>query len=93
MLENFRDKPVLISFSSAYCGPCKLQRKELLSAQKDLQFSVVVIDTDRWPHVGSRFKVAKLPCLVGLRDGEVLLRLEGLRSADEIIESFNTALK
>ena len=90
MLEKFGDEPVLIVFTATNCGPCKLQRKELSSVRQNLQFTMVAIDTDRWPNVGSRFHVGKLPCLVGLKHGEELLRLEGLRSADEIISNMRS---
>ncbi|KAL7566173.1 hypothetical protein ACA910_011248 [Epithemia clementina (nom. ined.)] len=90
MLENFGDEPVLIVFTATNCGPCRLQRKELSTVKKDFPLTMVAIDTDRWPHVGSRFHVGKLPCLIALRQGEVLLRLEGLRTADDIISNMRT---
>lgn len=94
MLDNFRDEPVLIAFTAINCGPCKLQKKELVTVQKDLSklITMVAIDTDRWPSVGSKFQVGKLPCLVALRNGQVLLRMEGLRTAEEITSSLRVAL-
>jgi thioredoxin-like negative regulator of GroEL len=48
-------------------------------------FKMFAIDTEKWPHVGSRFKVGKLPCLVVLKEGEVLLRLEGFTRAEDVL--------
>mmetsp|Transcript_1904 Transcript_1904/g.2665 ORF Transcript_1904/g.2665 Transcript_1904/m.2665 type:complete len:180 (+) Transcript_1904:168-707(+) len=85
MLDNFRDEPVLIAFTAINCGPCRLQKKELASVKKDWStLTMVAIDMDRWPKVGSRFQVGKLPCLVAFKNGEVLWRMEGLRTAEEI---------
>jgi len=96
MLDNFRDEPVLIAFTAINCGPCKLQRKELQSVQRDLLsqrgLTMVSIDTDRWPKVGSKFQVGKLPCLVAVQDGEVLLRMEGLKTAEEIASNVRSIL-
>lgn len=46
---------------------------------------VVAIDTNKWPHVGSRFHVGKLPCLVAILNGKVLFRLEGLTMAEDVV--------
>jgi thioredoxin-like negative regulator of GroEL len=50
----------------------------------DLQ--MLAIDTNRWPSVTSRFEVAKLPCLVALREGQILFRIEGLTTAADVVE-------
>ena len=87
MLDTFRSEPVLVSFTSVNCGPCKLQKKELAAVSQVVGtgFKMFAIDTERWPHVGSRFKVGKLPCLVVVKEGEVLLRLEGLTMAEDVL--------
>lgn len=59
---------------------------------KNKLLTMLTIDTDKWPHVGSRFRVGKLPCLVVVQDGTELLRLEGFQTADEIAERVGTLL-
>jgi thioredoxin-like negative regulator of GroEL len=87
MLDTFRAEPVLVSFTSINCGPCKLQKKELAAVSQIVgsDFKMFTIDTEKWPHVGSKFKIGKLPCLVVVKEGEVLLRLEGLIKAEEVV--------
>jgi thiol-disulfide isomerase/thioredoxin len=87
MLDTFRAEPVLLSFTSVNCGPCKLQKKELAAVSEIVGsgFKMFAIDTEKWPNVGSRFKVGKLPCLVVVKEGGVLLRLEGLVTAEEVV--------
>jgi hypothetical protein len=51
---------------------------------RDLQ--MLAIDTNRWPSVTSRFEVAKLPCLVAMKGGEILFRIEGLTTAEDVVE-------
>lgn len=87
MLDTFRAEPVLVSFTSDNCGPCKLQKRELAAVSEIVGsgFKMFAIDTEKWPHVGSRFKIGKLPCLVVVKEGEVLLRLEGLTKAEDVL--------
>jgi thiol-disulfide isomerase/thioredoxin len=87
LLETFRAEPVLVAFTSVNCGPCKLQKKELATVSQIVGngFKMFAIDTEKWPHVGSRFKVGTLPCLVVVKEGEVILRLEGLTKAAEVV--------
>lgn len=47
---------------------------------------LLAIDADKWPGVGKRFAVSKLPCLVLVQDKQVVARLEGLTSADALVE-------
>jgi thioredoxin-like negative regulator of GroEL len=87
MLDTFRAEPVLVSFTSVNCGPCMLQKKELAAVSQVVGsgFKMFAIDTEKWPHVGSRFKIGKLPCLVVVKEGEVLLRLEGFTRAEDVL--------
>jgi thioredoxin-like negative regulator of GroEL len=90
MLNAFREEPVVIYFTSVTCGPCRLQMKELAHVRElvgvESAFKVVSIDTKKWPHVGSKFSIGRLPCLLLMKDKEVLVRLEGLTKAEELVE-------
>lgn len=92
MLDAFRGEPVLIYFMSMVCGPCKLQSKELANVKKlmgESALPVLAIDTERFPHVGARYGIGKLPCLLFVKDREILLRLEGLTKAEDLVQHFH----
>jgi thiol-disulfide isomerase/thioredoxin len=97
------DEAVLIVFTAANCGPCKLQKQELMEFRQRLlptdahcdggtqmsppRLKMLAIDTSKWPHVGlSWFQVSKLPCLVVLRNQQVVARVEGLTRAETLLE-------
>jgi thiol-disulfide isomerase/thioredoxin len=100
------DETVLIVFTAANCGPCKLQKQELMEFRQLLlpttahggdggggtemsppRLKMLAIDTSKWPHVGlSWFQVSKLPCLVVLRNQQVVARVEGLTRAETLLE-------
>jgi thioredoxin 1 len=84
VLDCFHGEPILIYFSAAKCGPCQLMKKEMKEVQSRIgdKLKMFNVDTEKWPHIASRLKVATLPCLVVFREGETLLRLEGLTPAE-----------
>ena len=95
MLDAFTGEPVLVYFSSVNCGPCHLQRQELAALRKinnqHLEgLKIISIDTEKWPHVGSRYHIRSLPCLLLVKDREVVLRLEGLTTAEDLAHQMYT---
>jgi thiol-disulfide isomerase/thioredoxin len=94
VLDKFQEEPVIFYFSTRKCGPCKLMKTELSTVNKMMgdDFKIFSIDTEKWPHVGARFKIARLPCIVVFRKGEVLLRLEGVHQAEQVVEQVRTLL-
>jgi hypothetical protein len=55
--------------------------------EKALPLKMLAIDTAKWPHVGlSSFQISKLPCVVVLRNRQVVARMEGLTRADVLLE-------
>ena len=87
MIDSFREELVLINFMAINCGPCRLQKKELAAVSRVVgeDLHMLAIDTNRWPSVSSRFDVGKLPCLVALKNGQVLFRLEGYTKAEDVV--------
>jgi thioredoxin 1 len=94
VLDCFHGEPILIYFSAAKCGPCQLMKKEMKEVQSRIgdKLKMFNVDTEKWPHIASRLKVATLPCLVVFREGETLLRLEGLTPAESIVQQLNDVL-
>lgn len=94
MLESNPGKTVLVYFSAVNCGPCRLQKKELVKVQQLVgeKCKIFAVDTEMWPHVGSRFKVHALPCLVVFKDGVLLHRFEGVTHANDVVERLQTFL-
>jgi thioredoxin-like negative regulator of GroEL len=94
LLDSFREEPVIIYFTTAKCGPCRLMAKELKTVQNIVgdEMKIFSLDTEKWPQVGSRFKVNRLPCLVFFREGEITLRMEGVNPAETVVEQVRAHL-
>ena len=93
VLDKFQTTPLMIYFSTPKCGPCQLMKREVEIIREQMNGSgmkIFSIDTEIYPSVGSRFAVASLPCLVVFHEGEVKLRLEGVKKAEEVVELVRT---
>jgi len=94
MLDTFHDTPVLVSFHTRHCGPCKLMKKELRAVQEEIgdEVHVFAVDTEKWPSVSARYKVAGLPTLVLFYQGKILYRVEGVETADKLVHRVKTLI-
>mmetsp|Transcript_1797 Transcript_1797/g.2554 ORF Transcript_1797/g.2554 Transcript_1797/m.2554 type:complete len:175 (-) Transcript_1797:150-674(-) len=95
VLDTFHAEPVIIYFSTRKCGPCQLMKREVAAVRKMVgkEMKMFSIDTEKWPRVGSRFAVARLPCLVVFHEGETKLRLEGVNKAEEVVEQVRMVVR
>jgi len=74
------DQPVLVDFTAAWCGPCRVMTPILedLAADRD-DLRVVQVDVDAQPEVAARYGVLSMPTLMLFRDGTPALTLVGAR--------------
>jgi thioredoxin 1 len=83
--ENFEqlvlqtDKPVLIDFWAAWCGPCLMMGKAVddIAQQYDGKAVVGKINVDKNPELSVRFGVTSLPLVLYMKNGEVVDRIAG----------------
>ena len=95
VLATYHEEPLMLIFTAVNCGPCKLMKQELKRASSLTggdKFKMFSVDTNNFPHVGSRFQIAALPCLVLVQNGEPLLRIEGVLKAEEVVERIQTTI-
>jgi thiol-disulfide isomerase/thioredoxin len=88
VLDTFHKETVIIYFEASKCGPCRLMKKELESVKKQVgnDIKIFSLDTEKFPNLGSRYNIHRLPCLVVVRDGEIRLRMEGVTKAEVVVE-------
>jgi thioredoxin 1 len=81
------DKPVLVDFTAAWCGPCKMISPILdeLSVEQADKLQIVKIDVDDNPATTMRYDVMSMPTLILFKDGEPAHRLVGARGKQHLL--------
>lgn len=72
------DKPVLVDFTAAWCGPCKALAPILDDIATSVDdFTIIKVDADENAETTGKLGVQGLPTLVLFEDGEELIRITG----------------
>ena len=91
--ENFKnevlnsDKPVLLDFYAAWCGPCRMVGPvvaEIADERNDIK--VGKINVDEQSELAAQFGVMSIPTLVVIKDGKVVNKAVGARPKDDILD-------
>jgi thioredoxin len=88
------DKPVVVDFWAAWCGPCRMVAPELekIAAQHAGDFLVVKVDTERLPELSARYHIQSIPMLAVFHRGHEKARTVGARPAKDILAFIHQAL-
>ena len=94
--DNFKqevlesDKPVLVDFWAAWCGPCKMQ-SPVLDEMADEYDSIKIgkINIDEEQALAVQFGVSSIPTLILFENGKAAQTLVGLHSKEQIAQALN----
>jgi len=90
--ENFNekviksDKPVLLDFWASWCGPCRMVAPTIAKLAEDFDGKAVIgkVNVDEQQELAEKFKVMSIPSIFILKGGEVVEKMVGARSAEEL---------
>jgi thioredoxin 1 len=88
------DKPVIVDFWAAWCGPCKLVAPELekLAAKYEGAVDVVKVDVDANPGLSRTFNILSIPTIAFFPgQGQQPKGFAGFRPAEQIEQAFGLA--
>lgn len=98
--ENFEaevlqaDKPVLVDFWAAWCGPCKMIAPILdeLSGTHGDKIKITKMDVDANKEVPGKFNIRGIPTLIIFKNGEPDSTKVGALSKQQLVEFIEGAL-
>jgi thioredoxin 1 len=79
---------VIVDFSASWCGPCKALNPILDEISSTTSIKVIKIDVDSNQGLAIEYGIRSVPTMIMFKNGELVNRINGLRTKEEIIESF-----
>ena len=97
--ENFEeevlksDVPVLVDMFATWCGPCKMMAPVVAQLAAEYKGSVKVgkLDIDQNVDIVAQYKIMSVPTFLVIKDGEVVKKLIGAVSKEELVEAIGQA--
>ncbi len=81
--EIISDKPVLVEFWAAWCGPCRAQAPILEKLDTD-KVKVCKVNVDENPGLSQRFEIVSIPTMIVFKDGKIQEKALGLRNLSQL---------
>lgn len=80
------DKVVLLDFYADWCGPCKMIAPHLeeIAAQRP-DITVAKVNVDQNMELAMEYKVASIPLLLVMKDGQIVKKSLGAMPKEEIL--------
>ncbi len=92
--NNFEDvvlkaeKPVLVDFWATWCGPCGMMAPVVEAIAKEMEDRLVVgkVNCDENMELAQSYQITGIPAFLVFNKGEVVGRVVGAMSKDELIK-------